>query len=228
MEILVLKKNKKGGKEVCPDKKDVFTPKNMTSTEFYNLRKENGLCVACGKVLDRKGTMCISCREKKTKESNEERKFYAENGICPRCHKNKLFGDEKVCLECKAYSTNKTLEKRKERKEEYNAYMRDYQKKEYNKRKEAGICTRCGKRKAESGNTTCGICRNKERESRLARNGEKNRSDRYLKGICFFCDNPIKHGYKVCEKHYKMNIEKANSSRAKEARKKLIKKENLY
>ena len=54
------------------------------------------------------------------------------------------------------------------------------------------------------------------------------RKERYKQGLCYFCDNPIKDGYKVCEMHYRMNIEKANSSKAKDARKELTNNKILY
>ena len=38
----------------------------------------------------------------------------------------------------------------------------------------------------------------------------------------------VKDGYKVCEKHYQMNMEKARSQKAKEARKELQESGILY
>ncbi len=161
--------------------------------------------------------MCRSCREKRTEEMAKDRQFYAEHGICPRCHKNKLFGDEKVCPECKAENTNRIMLKRKDRIPEYNAYMRDYLRKEHHRRIAEGICTRCGKRKADSGYKTCGNCRSKETRKKQVRNYQP--LTRYERGLCKFCDNPVEAGYKVCEQHHKMLIERSRSAKAVEARK---------
>lgn len=54
------------------------------------------------------------------------------------------------------------------------------------------------------------------------------RDNRVKNGLCFFCDSPVKEGYKVCEKHYEMNVQKARSKKAKEARNKLEKSGILY
>ena len=70
---------------------------------------------------------------------------------------------------------------------------------------EKGICTRCRKRSADNSYKTCGICRAKIRESKR-KNAKPSRSERFEQGLCYFCDNPIKHGYKVCEFHYEQNV----------------------
>ena len=124
-------------------------------------------------------------------------------------------GDETICPECRAKSVNNSLKNRE--KDEYNAYQRNWSKSTYQKRKESGICTRCGKRKATQGLTTCAMCRARDNETRRIRKGFSDRSDRSKIGLCYFCDNPVKKGYKVCEKHYQMNIEKAEKGRQTQA-----------
>ena len=86
---------------------------------------------------------------------------------------------------------------------------------------EKGICTRCRKRNADSGYKTCSICRCRETIKKRERNWKKSRSERVDKGLCYFCDNKIKPGYKVCEKHYQSNVENSRSEKAKAAREKL-------
>lgn len=54
------------------------------------------------------------------------------------------------------------------------------------------------------------------------------REYREKNGLCFFCDEQRKPGYKLCERHYQMNVDKANSQRAKDVRKNLIKNGILY
>ena len=60
------------------------------------------------------------------------------------------------------------------------------------------------------------------------KNQKPNRKERYKQGLCYFCDNEIKPGYKLCEVHYQRNVDNARSQKAKEARKTLIKQGVLY
>lgn len=147
---------------------------------------------------------------------HEDREFYKDLGICPVCRKNRLFGDEKSCLECKANETNYKALKREDNRIEYNLYMKSYNKRIYEERKKIGVCTTCGKRKSEKGFATCDTCRMKRLNKRRIKN--YNPLTRYERGLCRFCDNPVEHGYKVCEYHHKMNIEKGNNEKSKLAR----------
>lgn len=184
---------------------------------FIERRKEQGLCLKCGKPIDRHGTFCTDCRKVINTDAYEIRHWYQDHGICPRCRKNDLFGDEKVCLECGAKEYGITMRSRERLgKEHYNNRHNEWARKEHKRRIEQGICTRCGKRKVDSGYKTCGICRTKDNRTRKIRLGEKpNRSERYKQGLCYFCDNPVKGGYKVCEKHYHMNLQKLDNDRCR-------------
>ena len=192
-------------------------------------RKTNGLCIDCGNVLDRDGVRCVKCNEKNNKESREDRKWYRENGICPRCRKNIILGTENVCPECSAYAYEITMNSRERLgKEHYNKVHKEWSKRTHHEMIQKGICTRCRKRKADYGYKTCGICREKGRKYKRVKYGKPDRSERYIQGLCYFCDNPIKDGYKVCEKHYQMNVEKSISQKAKEARRELQESGILY
>lgn len=196
---------------------------------FIERRKKQGLCLKCGKQLDRDGTYCIECRRIISEAQKESRNWYKSHGICPRCCKNNLFGDEKVCPECSANAyANRVRDIERRGKEYYNRQHAEWSKNTHHKRIEQGVCTRCGKRKADAGYKTCGICRAKSKKYKRIKYGKPDRSERYEQKLCYFCDNPIKDGYKVCEKHYQMNIEKANSRKAKEVRKELTKSGILY
>lgn len=193
---------------------------SIYQARLYKRRKEAGLCVNCGKELDRNGVYCTECQAKLNSNRNELRKWYQEGGICPRCGKELLYGQEKNCLECSAKGYEQYL---KRDKEHFNEVHRKWAKEKYERDKANGICTRCGKRKADGGYFTCGICRAKNRANRM------NQSE-YVKkiGICRFCNEPVKDGYKVCEKHHQMNVDKARSSNAKRARNELIRSGVLY
>lgn len=136
-------------------------------------------------------------------------------------------GNEKACPECNAKIANRSEKLREENREEYNKYHSIRNQNVYNKRKESGVCTRCGKRKTDPGHSTCKMCREKFNENRRIRKGPHDRSERYEKGICFFCDNPIKQGYKVCEKHYQMNLKKLDNDKCRKATEEIKKIEHI-
>ena len=187
--------------------------------------KEKGLCVDCRKSLDRRGIRCSDCNNKHNIHVKERREWYQSAGICPRCGKNPILGDEKACPECNSYAYSINIRINQDKKNKSHA---EYSRKVYAERKAQGICTRCGKRKADHGYAMCSICRIKDRNRQRIAYGKPDRRERYLSGLCFFCDNPIKDGYKVCEKHYQMNVEKARSSNANKARMELQKSGVLY
>ena len=203
--------------------------KSIYQQKFIARRKEQGLCLECGNPLDREGTYCTECRKIINEEQQETRLWYKSNKICPRCRKVSILGDESMCPECSAkmYADNIRSRERLGR-EHYNSAHAEWSRKTHAKRIELGICTRCGKRKADYGFKTCGICRNKDKEYKQAKYGKPDRKERYKQGLCYFCDNPIKPGYKTCEKHYQMNIEKSRSEKSKEARKEMKSNGILY
>lgn len=100
----------------------------------------------------------------------ETRNFYISIGICPECRKNRLFGDERSCIECKAKKAvyNKTYHSKHAERDKNKCS--DYNKKVYRDRIGKGICTRCGKRKAEPMRKKCRLCLDKDaRVQRLRR-----------------------------------------------------------
>ena len=202
-----------------------MAPWTMERSEYIKQWKEKrrsqGLCVACGKPLDRDGIHCAECRRKTNQATKERRRWYLEHKICPRCGKNDIMGDETRCPECRADATNNALANRD--KESYNKYHREWNKATYHKRKENGICTRCGKRKSTNGTTLCDICREKGREARRVRNGPSGLADRAMNGLCYFCNNPAKEGYKVCEEHYQKCVMAAEAGRKTQGAQKYIK-----
>ena len=122
------------------------------SRRYYQKRKENGLCRSCGKPLDREGALCKICLKDQNQYKKETRDWLLDHKICPRCGKNDLFGDEKSCPECRAKENGYVMKSRDgDGRLEYNKKHREWAKKEHQRRIEVGICTRCGKRKADYG-----------------------------------------------------------------------------
>lgn len=125
---------------------------------------------------------------------------------------------KKSCVECRAKSAEAMSKIRAADVEKYNERQKVWRKARYEKDKENGICTRCRKRKADPGHTTCTFCRETMRRARVKM---PERTGRYEQGLCFFCDNPVKPGYKVCEKHYQQNVKNATCEKANLARQKI-------
>jgi hypothetical protein len=71
-------------------------------TKLKQTRKENNLCVYCGKSMDRKGIYCISCNDRwnNFKFNNYTLKLHNENK-CTDCGKI-LDREGWFCLECAA------------------------------------------------------------------------------------------------------------------------------
>lgn len=168
----------------------------------YNRRKEQGLCVRCGKIPPiTNGVMCLECSELSRKERREQREFFRNLGLCPRCGKNKLFGDENECPECCAmmYELNKKSRERR------NVTAMDYYRKDIQRLKEQGLCRSCRKMKVAEGHTYCINCLVKHREQgrKYRRKKDKiglERSERPNYGFCYTCGNPLDRDGRVCQK----------------------------
>lgn len=214
---------------------DTQTTKDSKSyTRLKNYRhtnRLNGKCAECGKPSEK--YRCAECSAKKNERARRDREYYKKYGICPVCKQVGIGPDESMCPECLAKEYTYQMSKRNSSEESHAKYSEQHRiwaQMKYEEDKANGICTRCRKRKADGGYTTCGVCRAKNRGRKLAKEANKvsKREYREKNGLCFFCDEPRKPGYKLCERHYQMNVDKANSQRAKDARKNLIKNCILY
>ena len=168
----------------------------------YQEAKDKGICYECRKPLDRKGTVCKACLEKKRIYDKQVRQWYLDNGMCPRCHKNKLYDGRKVCEECKAANYISQKKRYEHHREEYNAKHREYKRVHYQQRIKDGICGRCGKRKADEGFKTCSVCRKKMTDQKRIKAGKMSNEEKKARGLCHFCESPALKGYNVCQNCY--------------------------
>ena len=140
----------------------------------------------------------------------ESRKFFKAHGLCQICGKNVPEPGRVTCSECLQYNqeynamrrATETPEERARRLERLKTYGKDL----YNKRKAAGLCTKCG-RKAQPGKTMCTEClirlrkRDREKMGTYARDYED---------LCTRCrKKPRMEGKKVCEDCYPILVEMA-------------------
>ena len=104
-------------------------------------------------------------------------------------------------------------EQDRERRRQYAKEVRDWC-------REHGICTRCNKERAESGEALCLVCRMKLREDsqeryrkyaasmteeeRQARNAKKRQiaAKKRAQGICHQCNRPVYQNHAYCYEHY--------------------------
>ena len=168
-------------------------------------RLDMGVCIGCGAVLDTDGKMCSKCREKASRDSMKEYWYYQNAGICPICKKEKLFGDEKACPECRSRRANTMAQNREKNRQKINQIAKISHKKAYYSRKDAGICTRCGKKIAYNGHSFCMECLVKKKIYNQTVSAKKNggslilRNERPSYGKCYFCGADIDSG-RICGK----------------------------
>lgn len=150
--------------------------------------------------------------------NKEDRESYLKYGICPTCKKNSVFGNEKNCPECRARNSNAKYIYVQKNRDKVNAQQRATRKSRYDADIENGICPRCRKNKCEDGKKRCAYCRIKDNEARRRRRLQMvsiPRNARAENGICYFCNDSIIPGYKVCQKHYDLNVKNQKKSNRK-------------
>lgn len=192
------------------------------SKTLYYQRKEQGLCVQCGKPNDKTGTRCKDCTQKSTEYARERREKRRLLGLCPRCG-NQLMGDEVNCLECQAVNYSFSIKWKMENEERNREYYRERNKRIYDERKEQNVCCKCGGEKDGDNYSFCKKCRDKRKpiKQRYRERHQKPRlKDMWIeKGLCVRCGNERKKGYKLCEECYQKNVNASHSEKCVEWRK---------
>ena len=130
---------------------------------------------------------------------------YKELGICVVCGKRLAEPGRVSCIECLSRDRIKkrqdrqkmTEEERKEKNQQINKAHREL----YKKRKDAGVCTRCGQRKPMIGRPICIECHVRAVRNRKPKRG-KPRSEYPNHGLCYFCGSPTYKDFKVCKSCY--------------------------
>lgn len=133
--------------------------------------------------------------------------WYKENGRCPRCGGAPVRG--KVhCIDCLDMFREKERKRRakwtEDQTSQHNEQQKKYHKDLYEQRKAAGLCVKCGKRKAYR-TLMCGICQNKFNKSRREKHrdsGGMTYEERSERERCYFCGAPALEGKRTCAKCY--------------------------
>ena len=188
---------------------------------LYERRKEQGLCVQCGKPNDKKGTRCKVCTQKSTEYARERREKRRLLGLCPRCGKE-LMGDEVNCIECQAVNYVFSIKWKAENEEKNREYARERNKRIYEQRKAENVCCQCGGKKDADKYSFCKKCRDKRKPIKKRyreRHAQPKVKDVWIeKGLCVRCGNERKKGYKLCERCYQKNVDALHSEKCVEWR----------
>jgi hypothetical protein len=143
----------------------------MPTKKYYHKLKQEGRCTICGKIIsgEREGmTYCSECAEKESKRRKkiyyENREYCLRHDICPICKRNKIFGDEKWCPECRAKKYNSLCTRLATDSEYYEHRLekiRNSNHKRLEFRRSNNLCSRCGKPLSDydNGFVNCKKCR---------------------------------------------------------------------
>lgn len=131
-------------------------------------------------------------REKRIKEKMKKQLLSRIECLddCFNCVFEDCIKDEKEHEESEEHRL-KRLERQKER-----------QKETRRKRREAGVCMRCGKKPADNGSVLCQECRRSIRvygTHYREKHGGKKRKEWISKGLCYHCGKERVQGKKVCK-----------------------------
>ena len=70
--------------------------------EVYHWRKENNICITCGKRQPLENcTRCFECNEKAKKYARETQIWRKQHGVCVWCGKNHAEKHHVMCCECR-------------------------------------------------------------------------------------------------------------------------------
>lgn len=162
------------------------------STSNYQFYKQRGICPYCKKEKPEPGKVaCRSCIDKQkhwaenmTPEERARKKARTRElaklrykkkkaaGVCAQCGKVPPTPGRTYCEKCAEQRKKYYYVPTPETAEQYRETARAYNKARYERRKAAGLCTRCGE-PAAPGKTNCENCLRKMRENMRRRREEK-------------------------------------------------------
>lgn len=160
----------------------------------------------CGGERDSDGLYCTKCRGKDREKRKARIEYHAARGLCPYCGKEKLFGDEKCCPECRAkkiIANVKWMNGLKEKGRRRKLTSNNARKVAYQRAKDNNLCPKCRKRKPKPGYVMCEMCLTKVRNYRAQKYIERGgfpRSERVERGLCYICGDPLDQDKTICKK----------------------------
>lgn len=139
-----------------------------------------------------------------------EYQWYRQHGICTDCHSENALPRIAYCRCCKAMRIEYNRVSWEKCKEKRIPINREQHKNLYWQRKEAGLCTRCGKNAPETGKAKCTRCLRKDagvhKKSARGR-GVQSRYDWLRQELCWTCGKyPHIQGKKLCQSCYDKSL----------------------
>lgn len=184
----------------------------MTSKERYHYRKENGLCVNCGKTVKDGSVLCQKCHDYRLKYQREAQELYRSMGFC-KCGRER-FGNLKSCEYCLEKKASTSIPPSLHRKRSRESYIR---------KKEMGICVRCSL-PAVNGLICCekhrkeSIIKSRRQyyKNKVYNTGPNIHQQWALNGRCYCCGSyDMQSGKKLCKSCYAkclINLKKAQAA----------------
>lgn len=139
-----------------------------------------------------------------------EYQWYKQHGICVDCNQENALPGITYCRCCKARRIEYNRTEWEKHKDRLIPINREHKKSLYWQRKEAGLCTRCGKHPPETGKAKCTACLRKDAAVHMRtahRNGVVSREQWAADKICFTCGkHPALPGKKLCQYCYSKTL----------------------
>lgn len=130
--------------------------------------------------------------------------FLKSRGMCVACENEKAIRGKTLCLMCKAMRIEYNRDAYQNMTDEQKAQRKQKSRDLYAQRKESGICTKCGKRKPETGKAKCTACLAKNAKVHMKKARKDGVMPRFLFGDgyhCQTCGSTISGG-KLCDRCY--------------------------
>lgn len=130
----------------------------------------------------------------------ELRTWYRANGICVACGQENAVQGQARCFRCREKVREANRRNYALHREERNEKNKQYHKERTVSLRAQGICTRCGKRKPETGKVRCAVCNARDRRAYAKRS--KDTLPRAMFGDgehCSTCGKSV-DGTKLCPK----------------------------
>lgn len=139
-------------------------------------------------------------------DATEYKRLLKSLHICPNCKRQDAYtlSGRRYCAECAAKDAERKRKWRAEHAQENRAGVHQVEQ----KRAEAGLCIRCGKRKPATGNKVCCMCNLKRSRKRREKQVQQGMNwPRGANGYCWRCNKrPAMDGKRLCVECYAANI----------------------
>lgn len=167
----------------------------------------------CGKNKARPNmVMCEDCAKKQSEkrkvERKERRELFLKLGICTMCGKGKPMPHKNICADCfyKEQMKNITYKRPEESKRFNNEQTKERMKKRRAERRQAGLCTTCGRELVDKRYVQCHLCRAKRNAKQMERLEKTRKRYNLIDGACLICGENVVEGKKYCPTHYAQKV----------------------